>query len=267
MHAHGPPARRDGPSTFGGQQLARFHKADFQEGLPKREAFFVVRGGRATSGPTAYLAIAFASRDAAAATRLRVAIAELAPDSRVVRSRAGVAAALRELTDPIDARVHAESLRARLAKATGDDAVSAGVGGPMRGATGAHLALLQAEQAVVVGRGLRGDGRVTLFDDLGPYCFVLGRPESDIREFADRILGPLAEDGRHADLLRTLDAYLRLHGSLNAVARDLFLHRNTVRQRLRRIAKLTGADLNDAEARLALQLALLGRQALERLAS
>jgi len=174
-----------------------------------------------------------------------------------VRSRAGVAAALRELTDPIDARVHAESLRARLAKATGDDAVSAGVGGPMRGATGAHLALLQAEQAVVVGRGLRGDGRVTLFDDLGPYCFVLGRPESDIREFADRILGPLAEDGRHADLLRTLDAYLRLHGSLNAVARDLFLHRNTVRQRLRRIAKLTGADLNDAEARLALQLALL----------
>ena len=137
----------------------------------------------------------------------------------------------------------------------------------MRGATGAHLALLQAEQAVVVGRGLRGDGRVTLFDDLGPYCFVLGRPESDIREFADRILGPLAEDGRHADLLRTLDAYLRLHGSLNAVARDLFLHRNTVRQRLRRIAKLTGADLNDAEARLALQLALLGRQALERLAS
>src|SRR5438094_223954 len=129
------------------------------------------------------------------------------------------------------------------------------------------LALLQAEQAVVVGRGLRGDGRVTLFDDLGPYCFVLGRPESDIREFADRILGPLAEDGRHADLLRTLDAYLRLHGSLNAVARDLFLHRNTVRQRLRRIAKLTGADLGDAEARLALQLALLGRQALERLAS
>ena len=65
--------------------------------------------------------------------------------------------------------------------------------------------------------------------------------------------------------MKTLDAYLRLHGSLNAVARDLFLHRNTVRQRLRRISKLTGADLNDADARLALQLALLGRRALERL--
>ncbi len=217
--------------------------------------------------PTVYIAIAFASRDAAAATRLRVAIAELVPDARVVRSRSGIAAALREVAGPVDTRTDAESLRARLAEATGDDALSAGVGGPKRGATGAHLALLQAEQAVVVGRALRGDGRVTLFDDLGPYCFVLGRPESDIREFADRILGPLADAERHSDLVRTLDAFLRLHGSLNAVARDLYLHRNTVRQRLRRIAKLTGADLRNADARLALQLALLGRQALERLAS
>ena len=217
--------------------------------------------------PVAYIAIAFASRDAAITARLRVTVAELAPDARVVRSRAGVAAAVRELTGPVDARAYAESLRSRLATSTGDGALSVGVGGPKQGATGAHLALLQAEQAVVLGRTLRGEGRVTLFDDLGPYCFVLGRPESDIREFADRVLGPLADGERHADLVRTLDSYIRLHGSLNAVARDLFLHRNTVRQRLRRIAKLTGADLKDADSRLALQLALLGRQALERLAS
>jgi purine catabolism regulator len=185
----------------------------------------------------------------------------------VVRSRTGVVAALRELAGTIDARAHAEALRSRVARANGDDGLSAGVGGPKRGTTGAHLALLQAEQAVVLGRALRGDGGVTLFEDLGPYCFVLGRPESDIREFADRTLGPLADGEQHADLVRTLDAYLRLHGSLNAVARDLFLHRNTVRQRLRRISRLTGADLKNADSRLALQLALLGRSALERLAS
>jgi purine catabolism regulator len=174
---------------------------------------------------------------------------------------------LRELVGSVDARAHAEALRSRLARANGDETLSAGVGGPKRGTTGAHLALLQAEQAVVLGRAMRGDGVVTMFEDLGPYTFVLGRPESDIREFSDRILGPLADGEQHADLVRTLDAYLRLHGSLNAVARDLFLHRNTVRQRLRRIAKLTGADLKDADSRLALQLALLGRSALERLAS
>jgi DNA-binding PucR family transcriptional regulator len=184
----------------------------------------------------------------------------------VVRSRANVAAAVRELDAPVDARAHAENLRAKVAAATGDDAVSAGVGGPKRGAAGAHLALLQAEQAAVVGRTLNGGGHVTLFEDLGALCFVLGRPESDIRESSERVLGALAYGG-HDHLLRTLEAYLRHHGSLNAVARELSLHRNTVRQRLRRIAKLTGADLADADARLALQLALLGRAALERLAS
>jgi PucR family transcriptional regulator, purine catabolism regulatory protein len=184
-----------------------------------------------------------------------------------VRSRSGGAAALHELDGDLDPRAHAEALRSRVAKMAGDAAMSAGVGGPKRGTTGAHLALLQAEQAVVVGRALRGDGCVTMFDDLGTYCFVLGRPESDIRQFADRVLGPLTDQEKHADLVRTLESYLRAHGSLNAVARELFLHRNTVRQRLRRIATLTGADLNDSDARLALQLALLGRDALERLAS
>ena len=229
-----------------------------------REAFFV-DGEATTSGTGAYLAIAFASRDAHAAARLRVALAEVAPDARVVRSRTNVAAAIRELEAPVDAREHAEHLRSRVARVTGDGAVSTGVGGPKRGVTGAHLALLQAEQAAVMGRTLSGDGRVTHFDDLGPFCFVLGRPESDIRDFVDRILGPLADTERHSELLRTLDAFLRLHGSLNAVARELYLHRNTVRQRLRRVAKLTGVDLKDAEARLSLQLALLAQQALARL--
>src|SRR5256712_993486 len=217
-----------------------------------------------TSGTGEYVAIAVASRDATVGARLRVVVTELAPPARVMRARGGTVVALRELDAPIDARALAEAVRSRVAAAVGDPALSVGFGGPKKGATGAHLAMLQAEQAVAVGRAINGEGHVTAFDDLGPYCFVLGRPESDIREFAERILGPLADD-RHADLVKTLDAYLRLHGSLNAVARELFLHRNTVRQRLRRISKLTGADLGDADARLALQLALLGRRALERL--
>ena len=83
---------------------------------------------------------------------------------------------------------------------------------------------------------------------------------------SERALGTLAEDeDKYADLIKTLDAFIRLHGSVNAVARDLFLHRNTVRQRLRRIAKLTGADLANSDDRLALQLALIGRRALQHL--
>ncbi|HEY8757224.1 MAG TPA: helix-turn-helix domain-containing protein [Candidatus Limnocylindria bacterium] len=45
------------------------------------------------------------------------------------------------------------------------------------------------------------------------------------------------------------------------------MHRNTVRQRLRRIADLTGADLEDADQRVQLYLAVLGQNALRELAS
>jgi len=144
--------------------------------------------------------------------------------------------------------------------------VSLGVGGPRRGAAGAQTAMLEAEHALALGRSVAGEGRTTHFDELGPYCFVLGRPASEIREFCERVLGPLATDpDRYQDLSRTLEEYLRAHGSLNAVARALDLHRNTVRQRVRRIAGLTGADLSDADARLALHLAILGRRALDHL--
>ena len=81
--------------------------------------------------------------------------------------------------------------------------------------------------------------------------------------FCARVLGPLASE-RHADLRRTLEEYIRSHGSQSSVSRSLYLHRNTVRQRLRRIEELTRADLDDPEQRLLLQLALLGYAELER---
>ena len=129
-----------------------------------------------------------------------------------------------------------------------------------------QLTALHADQAVRVGRALNGPGRVTAFGDLGPYCFVLGRPTEEIRSFCHTILGPLAEAAQR-DELRTLEEFLRAHGSVNGVARALFLHRNTVRQRLKRIGTLTGADLEDADQRLQLYLAVLGQNALEQLAS
>lgn len=84
-----------------------------------------------------------------------------------------------------------------------------------------------------------------------------------LRTFCVRVLGPLASE-RHAELRRTLEEYLRAHGSQSSVSRSLYLHRNTVRQRLRRIEELTRADLDDPEQRLLLQLALLGYAELER---
>ena len=214
---------------------------------------------------TRYLAVAFASRSANG--HLRPAVSDAAPEgAKVVRTRADVVAAVYEIDEDTDPRAEAERLRLIIAEETEDAELTAAVSGPKRGSTGAHLALLQAEQAAALERGNGGAGKTTHFDDLGPFRFVLGQPESDIEAQSERALGALADDEeRYADLIKTLEAFMRLHGSVNAVARDLFLHRNTVRQRLRRIGQLTGANLSDPNDRLALQLALIGRDALEHL--
>ena len=116
---------------------------------------------------TRYLAVAFASRSANG--HLRPAVAEAAPPgAKVVRTRPDVVAAVYEVDDEIDARSEGERLRQIVAEDADDPQVSVAVSGPKRGATGAHLALLQAEQAAALERANGGTGRTTHFEDIGP---------------------------------------------------------------------------------------------------
>lgn len=65
-----------------------------------------------------------------------------------------------------------------------------------------------------------------------------------------------------AALYDTASAYLERTGSLEATARALFIHPNTVRYRLRRIADLTGLSPTDARGAFTLRVGLvLGRLA------
>ncbi len=62
---------------------------------------------------------------------------------------------------------------------------------------------------------------------------------------------------RRSDLIRTLRVYFDAGANASEAADRLFLHRNSMLYRLARIEKLTGLDLKDPRARLALQLGLL----------
>ncbi|MEO9177286.1 MAG: helix-turn-helix domain-containing protein, partial [Gaiellales bacterium] len=48
---------------------------------------------------------------------------------------------------------------------------------------------------------------------------------------------------RQAQLVRTLEEYLRQRGNVSATAQALYVHPNTLRQRLRRITELTELDV------------------------
>ncbi|MFN2520242.1 MAG: PucR family transcriptional regulator [Candidatus Limnocylindria bacterium] len=219
------------------------------------------------NGPAGTYALAFLGAAGAAARALQGSVqAALPSDARVVAVRGPTVIALHRLADGIDPRAAADAVRVRVAALLADPTLSVGLGGPRDRERPLRLVALHAEQAVRLGRALNGHGRVTAFGDLGPYCFVLGRPTEEIRAFCRGVLGPLAERAQR-DELRTLEEFLRAHGNVSSVARALFLHRNTVRQRLKRIGELTGADLEDVDQRTALYLAVLGQTALEQLAS
>ena len=213
-----------------------------------------------------YVAIALTNA-ARHVEKLRVCVVEVTGTrARVLRSREGIVLILYELPSDQSRHDAIDHLRRQLVAKLADPTVSAGVAGPRRTAVGAYATALQAEQALLLSRPLTGPGRTTSFEELGPYSFILGQPLRDIRSYCDRMLGPLV-DGETASesLIATLDMYIRCR-NINAVGRTLGLHRNTVRKRLRRIAALTGADLSDADTRLAMHMAILGRRALDRMA-
>ena len=100
--------------------------------------------------------------------------------------------------------------------------------------------------------------RILDADSLLPERALAGDPPAR-RVLVDRIHRPLAAKG-HAPLLQTATAYLENGGSLEATARALFVHPNTVRYRLGRISEVTGYDLTTPREAWAVRIALaMGR--------
>ncbi len=90
--------------------------------------------------------------------------------------------------------------------------------------------------------------------ELYPERALAGDPDAR-RVLRGEVYGTLARAGR--ELMETLDAFFAAGGVLESTARALFVHPNTVRYRLRRVAELTGYSATVARGAFALQIALV----------
>ncbi|GAA4729780.1 fatty acid biosynthesis transcriptional regulator FasR [Nocardioides endophyticus] len=78
------------------------------------------------------------------------------------------------------------------------------------------------------------------------------------RHLVEEIYLPLAN--ARGTLIETISSYFQQGSSIEATARDLFVHPNTVRYRLRQVSELTGFSPTDPRESLTLEIALvLGR--------
>lgn len=116
----------------------------------------------------------------------------------------------------------------------------------------------QARESWQMGRAW-GGSPVTYFGDLGLYQLLTGLGNSgEAARFFRKTLQPLLEhdQARGGELVETLEAFFACHGNISQTAARLHVHRNTLAYRLERIQAITRLDLDDPEARFALQLAL-----------
>jgi purine catabolism regulator len=84
------------------------------------------------------------------------------------------------------------------------------------------------------------------------------QPAERLVPFTRTLIVPLVEHDRvhGTELVQTLRTFLDADGSVNATARQLFLHPNSVRHRLKRVQELTGADPRVFDERVALAVGL-----------
>lgn len=105
--------------------------------------------------------------------------------------------------------------------------------------TAAYLSAGEAISGMNAVPGWSGAPRPVPARELLPERALLGDP-SAITALYNEITRPLADAG--PALSETLDSYLDSGGAIEACARKLFVHPNTVRYRLRRISDFTGRD-------------------------
>ena len=116
----------------------------------------------------------------------------------------------------------------------------------------------EAHDAATIGHALLTPGGAMAYSQLGAYRYLVhidadDAPRDRMRAAVDRLIA--YDQKRRTALLDTLERYLAERRSVIESARALYIHPNTLRQRLGRIEELTGLDL-DQDDLLSLELAI-----------
>jgi purine catabolism regulator len=228
---------------------ARLRRLGYRPPSPARHVVVAAEPGLGREGP---------GRAQVFAADLRWA-AEREGASAAIASHAGRTYVFLAVPGEIPDRRWRGWLRSAAERVEGAD-LALGVSRPAGALAGLSRAIQQAREAAALGRRVEGRPGPHYYDELGLYRLLAGLgDQEELRRFYQETLGDLVryDAENHTELLRTLSVYFQEHANASRTARALYVHRNTLSYRLQRIAEITGTSLDDPQARLALQLALL----------
>jgi GAF domain-containing protein len=151
-----------------------------------------------------------------------------------------------------------EELRAACEALGHEEGLVVGLSDLDRGVAGARRRMREAADASRIGRSLVAEGGAVSYEQLGAYRYLVHleldqAPRDRYRESVEKL--DEYDRRRNTRLVETLEQFLADRGSVTASARALYVHPNTVRQRLERIERVAGLELPDEDL-LSLELAL-----------
>lgn len=114
-----------------------------------------------------------------------------------------------------------------------------------------------------LGQQIKGNGQITFPFEIACYSILENYESSSIlSQVCDSIIQKLELSGKNSgtDLLHTLEKYLECDKSLTEASNELYIHRNTLSNRLEKIVDLVNLDFNNKELVFCLRLALRQRK-------
>jgi hypothetical protein len=139
-----------------------------------------------------------------------------------------------------------------------DKTIAVGVSSILTDVTNLHICYKRARSAMDM--AFRTHQGLLYFDNMGMYRLLSSVPDQRLlSEMGPELLKPILNyDHKHnTNYVETLESYLKHNGSIQAVAEEMFTHRNTIIYRVNNIKKLLDCTLDTAEERMRYQIACL----------
>ncbi|MBU2702490.1 purine catabolism regulator [Sporomusaceae bacterium BoRhaA] len=137
--------------------------------------------------------------------------------------------------------------------------ISIGVGTIATELSNARQSYHNALTCLRIGQQIKGTGQVTFPYEVACYSILENYDSAAlVSQIFDSIIQKL--ENSDADLLKTLEKYLECDKRLTETSNELYIHRNTLSNRLERIADIVSLDFNNKELVFCLRLALRQRK-------
>lgn len=143
----------------------------------------------------------------------------------------------------------AQMLEQDLSRQWGDCSFHIGIGKWYQDTTFLNKSYQEAKLALQFGQGWFKDQKVFHYNDLGILRLLMHVHQGILSDFSEDYLSVLMESDQESgtEYMKTLLSYIQFRGRMDETAEALFIHPNTLRNRIKKIEEMLGIDLQDPE--------------------